>query len=135
MVTDCKAFYLVEAGDRCGSNTTVKGTTLADFYAWNPAVGSACESLWAQYYVCVGDIGGTAAPTTTSPGDGVATPTPIQPGMITICKKFHLEVSGDQCGFIANAAGITLANFYQWNPNVGNTCASLWLSCYVCIGV
>jgi hypothetical protein len=135
MVTNCKTFYLVAAGDQCGLNTTANGITLADFYAWNPAVGSECESLWAQHYVCVGVIGGTAAPTTVSPGNGVATPTPIQPGMITTCKKFHRVVSGDHCALIATAAGFTLANFYQWNPNVGDTCASLWLDYYVCIDV
>jgi hypothetical protein len=135
MVTDCKTFYLVVAGDQCGLNATAMGITLADFYAWNPAVGSACEALLSQYYVCVGVIGGTVAQTTTSPGNGVATPTPIQPGMITTCKKFHLVVSGDQCALIATAAGFTLANFYQWNSYVGDTCASLWLGYYVCIGV
>lgn len=62
-------------------------------------------------------------------------PTPYQTGMAANCKKFHFVVSGDQCGNIATAAGITLANFYLWNPAVGSTCATLYLGDYVCIGV
>jgi hypothetical protein len=55
--------------------------------------------------------------------------------MTTSCSTFHLVVSGDQCGTIATAAGITTDQFYAWNTNVGSTCASLWLGYYVCIGV
>jgi hypothetical protein len=62
-------------------------------------------------------------------------PTPYQTGMATNCNKFHLVVSGDQCGTVATSAGITLANFYLWNPAVGSTCATLDLGDYVCIGV
>ena len=58
----------------------------------------------------------------------------IPSGMATNCNKFHLVVSGDQCGTIASNAGITLANFYAWNPAVGSTCAYLDLRDYVCIG-
>jgi hypothetical protein len=62
-------------------------------------------------------------------------PTPYQTGMATNCNKFHFVVSGDECGAIATSAGITLANFYSWNPAVGSTCATLDLGDYVCIGV
>ncbi|KAG4436701.1 hypothetical protein IFR05_007815 [Cadophora sp. M221] len=139
MVTNCNTFYLVKSGDQCGTIASSKGISLAQFYAWNPAVGNTCASLWLDTYVCVNVIGGTTTtsqkPTTTTAGNGVATPTPIQTGMITSCKKFKKVVSGDQCGTIATAAGITLANFYKWNPGVGSTCASLWLDYYVCIGI
>ena len=62
-------------------------------------------------------------------------PTPYQTGMAANCNKFHFVVSGDQCGTISTTAGITLANFYLWNPAVGSTCATLYLGNYVCIGV
>lgn len=62
-------------------------------------------------------------------------PTPYQTGMATNCNKFHMVVSGDECGTIATSAGITLANFYLWNPAVGSTCATLDLGDYVCIGI
>ncbi|KIM98195.1 carbohydrate-binding module family 50 protein, partial [Oidiodendron maius Zn] len=76
----------------------------------------------------------TSIASTTTPANGISTPTPYQTGMATNCNKFHLVVSGDQCGTIASNAGITLANFYAWNPAVGSTCAYLDLRDYVCIG-
>lgn len=71
---------------------------------------------------------------TTSTGNGISTPTPYQTGMATNCNKFHLVVSGDQCGTIASNAGISLTDFYAWNPAVGSTCSTLDLNDYVCIG-
>ncbi|KAI0112109.1 hypothetical protein GGR51DRAFT_547171 [Nemania sp. FL0031] len=92
--------------------------------------------------VCVGIIGGstvsptiTATPTTTkSPGNGITTPTPIQSGMVTNCNKFDFVKSGDGCPSIADRNGISLADFYKWNPAVGGDCRSLWLDTYVCVG-
>jgi hypothetical protein len=138
MVGKCNTFYLVQSGDQCGMIASSHGISLSKFYLWNPAVGSTCATLDAGDYVCVNIVGGTtttAQPTTTSAGNGVATPTPYQAGMTTSCNKFHLVVSGDQCGMIASNAGITLANFYSWNPAVGSTCATLDLGDYVCIGI
>ncbi|KAH3915480.1 hypothetical protein HBH56_074860 [Parastagonospora nodorum] len=46
--------------------------------------------MWAEVNVCVGTIGGaTIAPptTTTTAGNGIQTPQPTQPGMVTICAK------------------------------------------------
>lgn len=138
MVSNCNTFYLVVSGDQCGTIASSHGISLANFYLWNPAVGSSCGTLGLGDYVCVNVVGGTTTTsvkaTTTSAGNGVATPTPYQAGMTTSCKTFHLVVSGDQCGLIATAAGITLANFYLWNPAVGSTCATLGLGYYVCIG-
>lgn len=141
MTSNCNTFYIVKSGDECGAIAASKGISLTDFYTWNPAVGNTCSALWLDTYVCVNVIGGKTststtrpATTTTSAGNGIATPTPFQTGMYANCKKFHLVVSGDECGLIATAAGITLANFYQWNPTVG-ACTSLWLGYYVCIGI
>ncbi|KAI3329474.1 LysM domain protein [Ustulina deusta] len=137
IASNCNAFYLVVTSDSCYDIAAAKGIALSDFYAWNPTVGSTCATLIADYYVCVG-VGGsatTALPPTTTKGNGVTTPTPIQTGMVTNCDTFHLVVSGDSCYDIAAAAGITLTQFYSWNPAVGVTCATLFLSYYVCIGL
>ena len=83
-------------------------------------------------YVCIDIIGVT--PTTTS-NDGVTTPTPIQTGMTTKCESFHLVASGDTCGAISSNAGISLNDFYLWNPAVGSSCSYLDLGDYVCIGI
>ncbi|KAI1735675.1 hypothetical protein F4680DRAFT_434774 [Xylaria scruposa] len=55
--------------------------------------------------------------------------------MVRNCDKFHLVVSGDRCSTVASKAGISLTNFYSWNPAVGSTCAHLNLGDYVCIGI
>jgi hypothetical protein len=65
----------------------------------------------------------------------ITTPTPFQTGMIGNCTKFHLVVSGDTCSSIATAAGISLSDFYIWNPAVGTSCATLFAENNVCIGV
>jgi hypothetical protein len=139
MATNCNKFHFVVSGDECGTIASNAGISLADFYAWNPAVGSTCGTLDLNDYVCI-DVSGvipsttTGAPSTTTPANGVSTPTPYQTGMVTNCNKFHLVTSGDQCGTIASNAGISLTNFYAWNPAVGSTCATLGLNEYVCIG-
>jgi hypothetical protein len=55
--------------------------------------------------------------------------------MTNSCKAFHYVVENDECGKIATAAGISLADFYRWNPAVGNACTTMWLNTYVCIAV
>jgi LysM repeat protein len=144
MVSNCDAFYLVKSGNECGTIASSNGITTAQFYAWNPAVGSTCSSLWLDTYVCVSIVGVSPSPSTTTKaaatttkaaGNGVTTPTPIQTGMTTKCKTFHYVVSGDTCATMASKAGITLANFYAWNPAVGSTCSGLWLNTYACIAI
>jgi LysM repeat protein len=94
--------------------------------------------------LATGVVPSTAPPTTlasTTSGSAasatgaVTTPTPFQAGMIGNCTKFHLIVSGDTCSSIATAAGISLSDFYTWNPAVGTTCATLFADNNVCIGV
>jgi hypothetical protein len=141
MVGNCNKFYLVASGDTCAAIATAAGISLSSFYAWNPAVGSTCGTLDLGDYVCIGVIGSTALPTTTVevtttfPSNGVPTPTPYQSGIVTNCDKFHLVVSGDQCGDLATEYAITLAQFYSWNPAVGSSCEYLGLGDYVCVGV
>ncbi|KAL5040783.1 hypothetical protein BDW71DRAFT_213866 [Aspergillus fruticulosus] len=127
MVANCDAFYLVRSGDGCAAIASSKGISLVQLYAWNTNHGTGCTG-------CVSPTTTTKTTTrtasttrtTTTQGNGVATPTPIQPGMTTSCKEFHKVVSGDQCGTIASKAGITLVNFLRWNPGVGGSaCSSL----------
>ncbi|KAL4733439.1 hypothetical protein BDV11DRAFT_175699 [Aspergillus similis] len=146
MVSDCDTFYLVVSGDSCAAIAASYDISLADFYAWNPAVGDTCSSLWVDDYVCVGVVDGasstavttassTLTSTTTTSSSGIATPKPYESGMVDDCDAFHLVVSGDDCETIASEAGITLDEFYEWNPTVGDICSSLWVDYYVCIGV
>ncbi|KAM0629154.1 hypothetical protein D7B24_005291 [Verticillium nonalfalfae] len=133
MVANCNRFYFVKDGDICVNIAASQSVSLTNLYAWNPAIGTSCGGLWANVYICVGT--GTAAPTTTAPGNGVATPTPIQAGMTTRCKTFHQVVAGEVCFGVARPAGISIANFFAWNPAVGTDCGALLPGYYVCVAL
>ncbi|KAH7347274.1 hypothetical protein B0T11DRAFT_291078 [Plectosphaerella cucumerina] len=114
MTIYCNKFYYVPDGATCAQVLADHKISMADFFNWNPAVGQNCNSLWANVYVCVGRIPtfntvslqvpkpptATAAPTTTKPSNGIQTPSPIQDGMVTNCKKFHFVSPGDRCAQI-----------------------------------
>jgi hypothetical protein len=90
-VTNCAKFHWVAPGVVCSQITSYQKISLDDFVKWNPTVGNDCTSMQANVNVCVGVIGGTTTkptPTTTA-GNGIQTPQPTQPGMVTNCKKFH----------------------------------------------
>ena len=139
MATNCAKFYYVKENDGCRDVATAHGISLSDFYAWNPALKGDCSGLWADVYVCVGLIGQTATSTTTATatttGNGIATPQPTQPGMVSNCNKFHKVESGQVCRQIADQYGIGLGNFNTWNPQVKSDCSGLWANVYVCVGV
>lgn len=141
MISDCDEFYLVQSGDSCSVVAADFDISLTDFYAWNPAVGDSCAGLELGVFVCIGLQGSaptqtiTVAPTTTSSGNGITTPTPYQTGMTTDCNDFYLVTSGDSCSVISSAYGISLTDFYNWNPAVGTTCAYLNVDDYVCVGI
>ncbi|KAH7017948.1 putative LysM domain protein [Microdochium trichocladiopsis] len=142
MTTNCRRFYLVRNGDTCNAIIAAAGIYGPNFYIWNPAIGSACTNLWSSYYVCIGNTVGPSItinppqPTTTRPaGNGVATPTPIQTGMVTNCKLFYQVRSGDTCATIAASKGITVANFVKWNPAVGSGCTGMWANTWACVGL
>ncbi|KAL2697242.1 hypothetical protein AAEP93_002537 [Penicillium crustosum] len=135
MVGNCDTFYKVKSGDDCGEIATSCGISTEQLSKWNTDIGSTCSGLWPDYYICVGAVNVDAKPTTTTKDNEMATPTPTQSGMVGTCNTFYRVGSDDTCERIAKAAGITLANFYDWNKGVGSDCGSLWLLYYVCIGV
>ncbi|KAL4982306.1 hypothetical protein BDW68DRAFT_192275 [Aspergillus falconensis] len=147
MVDNGTAFHLVVVWDTCAAIADDAGTSLTDFVSRNPGVGSDCSGLWLDYYVCIATETDTptrslsstvstttTTATTTSTGNGATTQTPYGPGIIYDCHDFHLEVSGDTCASIVSDAGVTLDNFYAWNPAVENDCSGLWLN-YMSVGV
>ncbi|KAF1993330.1 carbohydrate-binding module family 50 protein [Amniculicola lignicola CBS 123094] len=135
IVKNCDAFHFVKAGtDTCQTLATKYGITLTQFTTWNPSAGgTSCSGLWADAWACVSIIG--VSPSPTSPANGVSTPTPIQPGMVTNCKKFDYVKSGEGCDVVITRNKITLANFIKWNTGVGSTCTGMWALSYVCVGV
>jgi LysM repeat protein len=140
IIQTCNAFYKVASGDTCDGIVSRYGTfTLAQFLAWNPAIGSGCRNLWAETYYCVGIPGTpTARPssTTRTTTTGVPKPSPTQPGLISSCVRFYKAISGDTCdSIVAKHGTFTFAQFVAWNPAVGSECRSLWAETYYCIGI
>lgn len=134
MVSNCNKFVKVNPGDSCDGIAFFNGPiSTENFVLWNAGVGGReCRGLQADTWACVGVIGGTP----TTPGNGIATPTPTQPGMVNNCKKFVKVKPGDSCGLIAVNNGISLDNFVLWNTGVGGReCRMLQADTYVCIGV
>ena len=137
MVGNCNVFYLVRTGDNCAVIAQAHDISLESFIEWNPAVGTGCTGIWASTYACVGttDSEGSPPTTTTAPGNGVETPSPIQPGMVDNCESFYFVQIGDSCQSIASTNGISEQQFSTWNPAVGAGCTGLWASTYACVGV
>lgn len=125
---NCDAFYLVQSGDTCVAIASSNGITLAQFLEWNPNAGSSCTGLWASTYACISIIGVDRTPTTTTTGNGITTPTPTQPSMVSNCDTFYYVVSGDTCASSASKSGISFLQLLEWNPSVGSSCTGLWLS-------
>jgi hypothetical protein len=141
MISTCDKFYLVGSGDTCSAVATTAEISLTTFYAWNPAVGTDCSLLEVGEYVCIDIIGYapsttmTSISTTTSSGNGVTTPSPHEPGMLSDCNSFYLASSGDTCASIADSYGITVADIEAWNEDVGSSCTDIWLNYYICVGI
>ncbi|KAJ4983400.1 putative LysM domain-containing protein [Stagonosporopsis vannaccii] len=137
MVTNCARFHYVAAGVICSQITSYQKISLADFIKWNPTVGSDCSKMQAGVNVCVGVIGGTTTtdkPTTTA-GNGIQTPLPTQPGMVTNCKKFHYAAEGVVCSQIISYQKISLADFLKWNTGISSDCRNMWANTHTCVGV
>ncbi|KFG84795.1 LysM domain-containing protein [Metarhizium anisopliae] len=133
IIDSCDKFYWVNKGESCENVASRNGIPLHDFLTWNPKAGNQCSGLWANAYSCVSIIGYTP-PTPAEPRNGVETPMPIQPGMVTNCNKFYYVNSGDSCVSIAASSGISESDLINWNPGAGKQCTSLWANTYACIG-
>lgn len=135
MVENCDAFHFVQPNEGCQTIASKYGISLAQFLQWNPKAGSNCNGLWGETYACVSIIGHTPPPTTTKPGNGVATPTPIQSGMVSNCKTFHFVQDNETCAPIQTKYKVTLANLFKWNPAIKADCTGMWSKTYLCVGV
>lgn len=152
-VSDCSCFTKIAAYDAglysCEDMALDFNVTLSDFVRWNSWVGSGSGCSAALYAglegseerpVCVGAGGGggsdpitTGAPTTTTAAPVPSPTAPTQPGIVAGCQKYYTAVIGDGCWAIANDNGISLDDFYAWNPAVGTDCGGLWPDYAYCI--
>ncbi|VTT74774.1 unnamed protein product [Fusarium fujikuroi] len=63
----CNEYHRVSKGDTCSAVASEFKIDLDEFYQWNPAVGSKCENLWANYYYCVSVAGEKAKASVHTP--------------------------------------------------------------------
>ncbi|RAK90215.1 LysM domain protein [Aspergillus costaricaensis CBS 115574] len=145
IASNCNKHYYVKHGDTCSDIAINYDISLSDFYSWNPAVGTTCSNLEADYWVCVGISGGTSATTTTPTSTSTSTassttptssaPYPTQSGLVDDCSTYYQAKSGDSCWSIVNNeyTYLTTSLFEEWNPAVGSDCSNLQPSYYYCV--
>jgi LysM repeat protein len=134
IVENCDRFHKVQSGDGCDSIAQKNGITTAQFKSWNTEINASCSNLWLDYYVCVRVPGATTPPTTTTTGPSPSN-SPLMPGVVGNCNRFHKVQSGDGCDSIAQKSGISNAQLKSWNTEINASCSNLWLDYYICIGV
>ncbi|KAF3196306.1 hypothetical protein TWF106_005015 [Orbilia oligospora] len=170
--------------DDCATFISKNGISLAHFKEWNPAVGSDCENLWSDTWYCVwgpdydgedawpqtGELVTTLIPSptpaTTSSTTTTTTPNipgPTREGTVENCNKWVLadtscanilsengitiaqfydwnptvnsDCSDTSCSNILTQEGITIAQFYAWNPTVNSDCTGMWPDYAYCVGI
>ncbi|KDN71454.1 putative LysM domain-containing protein [Colletotrichum sublineola] len=143
---DCNKWDVVTDGDSCGSMAADNGITVDQFYAWNPAVSKDCvTNFWLGQAYCVGVSGTGSGITATSPSTKSSTsssttvaptpPAPTHTGQPSDCNKWDVVTDGDSCGSMAADNGITVDQFYAWNPAVSKDCVTnFWLGQAYCVG-
>ncbi|OCL05486.1 carbohydrate-binding module family 50 protein, partial [Glonium stellatum] len=60
---------------------------------------------------------------------------PTAPGIAANCNKYVLIQEGNSCEAVANQAGVTLDEFYAWNPSLQYSCVNLVIGDSYCVGV
>lgn len=131
MVNYCNKFVMVNPGDTCDIISFWNGVGGGQWVKlWN-GLSEDCSNLQVNKYACIGIIGGT--PTTGA--NGVATPSPTHPGMVSNCNKFLYARPGDTCDGISFWNGVGGGQWIKlWN-GVNEACSNLQVNKYVCIGV
>ncbi|KAI3227720.1 hypothetical protein CBS147310_7445 [Penicillium roqueforti] len=139
IVAHCLEWYVAQTNDSCTAIASAYSITLAQFNAWNPAVGENCAGLWVDEAYCV------KAPTTaitthstavtTSTRATMTPPAPTQAGIPSECNAYDVAQHGDGCEVFASRNNITVDQLYTWNPALNNVCENFWLNEAYCIGV
>ncbi|MCJ1250760.1 hypothetical protein MMC30_007988 [Trapelia coarctata] len=133
--TNCTTYEQLTFGETCQEVLDGYSITIAQFYAWNPAVGSNCENLWTGYQYCVRTNSSSSTTPTQSSSSAGPTPTaPTQSGQPSNCNRWYTAQSGDTCASVEQAGVISDALFKQFNPAVNSDCSGLWAGYAYCVG-
>ncbi|KAJ5672490.1 hypothetical protein N7507_001617 [Penicillium longicatenatum] len=87
----------------CATVETKFDITLAQFYQWNPSVGSTCTSLWMGEAYC--DKG----PSSTIRATRTTTSAPTQTGIASNCNEDYTKVADDLCAKFETTYDIEIA--------------------------
>ncbi|OCK97304.1 carbohydrate-binding module family 50 protein, partial [Cenococcum geophilum 1.58] len=60
---------------------------------------------------------------------------PTAPGIAANCNNYVVIQEGNSCEVVTNQAGITLDEFYAWNPSLQYSCVSLVVGDAYCVGI
>lgn len=130
MTSGCLRLYTAVTGDSCSSIQDTFSITFVQFLGWNPAIKSDCSLLIIGNAYCVSGPTSTTSVTATTSAPATA---PTQTGIAASCSQYYIAKSGDGCSSITSAFGISFAQFYAWNPAVGDDCQNLWLDTTYCV--
>ncbi|KAL4935173.1 hypothetical protein BDV06DRAFT_229068 [Aspergillus oleicola] len=154
---ECSFGTSPDAGSTCASFASTWGISVETLQQLNP--GITCPDLdTSQSYCVIGTVtedpgttlttmtSSTVSSTTTTSTRTTTTTTttttetapsnsPTMPGIAENCDSFYMVSSGDQCGTIASAHGITVAQLQSWNSEINDDCTNLWADYYICVHV
>ncbi|KAF3317584.1 hypothetical protein TWF173_010352 [Orbilia oligospora] len=151
-VAGCSKSFTPLEGDTCLVVAALNAISIDDFIKWNPSLKSedVCDQLLLPgTSYCVNVPPPPPPPSTqtttkdapkptpapTVPANGVITPSPVQPGMVPNCNKFHFVASGQTCQDITSKFSLSIELLAKWNPAIGKQCTTMWAGTHLCIGV
>ena len=73
--------------------------------------------MWLNYAYCV------SAPTVG----------PLRGGTATTCTKYYTPQSGETYQHSLDVNGLTIAQLYKWNTDIGSGCENLWPGYGLCV--
>ncbi|KAL7622002.1 hypothetical protein AAE478_007503 [Parahypoxylon ruwenzoriense] len=132
----CKT-YTWQPEDSCASVLlSYSDVNMAQFLGWNPNFNALCGNALKF----IGPPGGYLDSNNTGdplPGTSITSPVPAptnaDPETNRPCGRWYTVASGDECGVISVANGLTLADFYFLNPSIDANCTNLLLGVAYCV--
>ncbi|KAH8812332.1 hypothetical protein F5884DRAFT_651841, partial [Xylogone sp. PMI_703] len=118
--------HTVAANETCSSLADTYSVTWAQIVSWNAIVGVGCTKIssYVGYQLCVSNPGGTyvnpyPSPTTATTSTSLQWPPPsIALNTTPYCVRQYLTGPGDTCNGTLASYGLTMEQFYAWNPDV-----------------
>jgi hypothetical protein len=120
--TECLEWYTTDDNDACGTICQDYNIPYWALQEWNPALGPSAPYGGKLVVLCLrprrrGHVLRRDSTTTASGGP----PGPTQTGIVAGCTEWYVSQTNDEYGWIAGNYSISLAQFYAWNPAMGDS--------------